>query len=172
LIRRIRSISLAPIALVTLALGCSGGKDATGPSLGTLVVSVTGLPPGAAPSVLVSGPDNFSHPVVTASATLTDLAPGSYTVAAGAVAQGGNLYSASPSSQTTQVVAGGNASVTIGYAAAPGSLNLTVSGLPGGVNAAVTVSGPGGYSSAQTGSAALTSLAPGPSRATRPRPAP
>jgi len=161
LIRRIRPTPFAAVAMMAAALGCSGGKDATGPSLGTLVVSVTGLPPGAAPSVLVSGPDSFSHPVVTASATLTDLAPGSYTVAAGAVAQGGNLYSASPSSQTTQVVAGGNASVTIGYAAAPGSLNLTVSGLPGGVNAAVTVSGPGGYSSAQTGSAALTNLAPG-----------
>jgi hypothetical protein len=161
LIRGIRLSPLAPAALLALALGCAGGKDATGPSLGVLAVSVVGLPPGTAPSILVSGPDSFSHPVTTSSATLADLTPGAYTVAATTVTLGGSVYSASPLSQVAQVTAGGNATATVNYVAAPGLLNLTVSGLPGGVPAALTVSGPGGYSSSQTGSASLASLAPG-----------
>jgi len=161
LIPPLRRNSLLLIALLAAAVACSGGKDATGPSLGTLVVSVAGLPVGATPSVLVSGPDSFSHPVTTASATLTDLTPGAYTVAASTVTVGGGVYSASPASQSAQVSAGGNATAGVTYLAAPGGLNLTVSGLPGGVNAAVTITGPGGYSVSETGSAALANLAPG-----------
>lgn len=161
LTRRFPSIPWAPLALLALAMACSGGKDATGPSLGTLAVSVAGLPPGSAPSILVSGPDSFSHPVTTASATLADLTPGAYTVSATTVTLGGSVYSASPASQVAQVSAGGNATATVNYVAAPGSLTLTVIGLPGGVNAAVSVTGPGGYASTQTGSAALTNLVPG-----------
>jgi len=146
---------------VALLAACGGSKDATGPSLGTLVVSVAGLPAGSTPSVLVSGPDSFSHPVSSPSATLTDLTPGSYTVAAATVSIGSAVYTASPASQTAQVSGGANASATVTYTAVPGSLTLTVSGLPGGVNAAVTVSGPGGYSSNQAGSASLTNLTPG-----------
>ena len=156
-----RLSSLLPVVFVALLAACGGSKDATGPSLGTLVVSVTGLPAGSTPSVLVSGPDSFSHPVSSPSATLTDLTPGAYTVAAASVSIGGAVYAASPASQTAQVSGGGNASATITYTAVPGSLNLTVSGLPGGVNAAVSVSGPGGYASSQTGSASLTNLTPG-----------
>jgi hypothetical protein len=109
----------------------------------------------------VSGPDSFSHPVTTASATLTDLTPGAYTVVATTVTVGGGVYSASPASQSAQVSAGGNSTASVTYLAAPGALNLTVSGLPGGVNAAVTITGPGGYTVAETGSAALATLAPG-----------
>jgi hypothetical protein len=149
------------MVLAALLPACSGSKDATGPSLGTLVVSVAGLPAGVTPSVIVSGPDSFSHPVTTASATLIDLTPGPYTVAAATVSAGGAVYSALPASQTAQVAAGANASASVRYVAAPGSISLTVSGLPGGANASVSVSGPGGYSSNQTGSASLTNLAPG-----------
>jgi len=158
---RFRLVPLAVVALAAAASACSGGKDVTGPSLGTLVVSVAGLPAGAAPSVLVSGPDSFSHPVTTSSATLTDLAPGVYTVSASTVTLGGGVYAAAPASQVAQVSAGGNATASVSYLAAPGALTLTVNGLPGGVNAAVTITGPSGFSIAETGSAALTNLAPG-----------
>jgi len=158
---RFRLNSLALISLLAIAAACSGGKDATGPTRGTLVVSVTGLPAGATPNVIVSGPDSFSQPVTSASATLPDLAPGAYTVAAATVTIGGAVYTGSPSSQTAQVSAGGNATASVSYVAVPGSIDLTVSGLPGGVNASINVTGPGGYASSHTGSATLTNLAPG-----------
>ncbi len=44
---------------------------------------------------------------------------------------------------------------------ATGSLKVTVNGLPGGVNAAVTVTGPGGYSRTVTATTTLQSLTPG-----------
>ena len=159
-LRQTSHLALSALALLTAC----GGKDSNGPpepTVGTLAVSVTGLPAGTAPSVTISGPGNFTQTVTTASATLTDLDPGSYTIAAANVPSGGNSYVASPPSQTRQVSAGGTAAATVAYNAAPGALNLTVTGLPGGVNAAVTVSGPGGYSSAQTGSTSLSNLVPG-----------
>ena len=152
--RHLSPTSTLSLALVALVSAC-GGKDSSGPpepTVGTLAVSVTGLPAGAAPNVTISGPGNFTQTVTTASATLTDLDPGSYTVAAANVPSGGNSYVASPPSQTRQVPAGGTVAAAVAYSAAPGALNLTVTGVPGGVSAAVTVSGPGGYSSAQTGS--------------------
>ena len=45
--------------------------------------------------------------------------------------------------------------------AGTGSLNVTISGLPAGVAAAVTVTGPASYSKTLTGSSTLDSLAPG-----------
>ena len=157
---RTRLFDLAPIALLALISAC-GGKDTTGPTVGTLAVAAAGLPAGTAPSITVSGPGSFSQPVTSPSAMLTDLAPGTYTIAAANVAVGGATYAATPASQTARVAAGSNATASVTYGAAPGSITLSVTGLPGVVSAAVTVSGPGGYSTAQTGSASLTGLAPG-----------
>jgi len=42
-----------------------------------------------------------------------------------------------------------------------GTLNVQITGLPSGLNAAVTVAGPGGFSQTFTGSTALNSLQPG-----------
>src|SRR5690348_7015587 len=42
-----------------------------------------------------------------------------------------------------------------------GALAVTVSGLPSGTSASVTVTGPGGYSSTLTHSATLSNLTPG-----------
>ncbi|MFN8582355.1 MAG: hypothetical protein U0163_15445 [Gemmatimonadaceae bacterium] len=47
------------------------------------------------------------------------------------------------------------------YTAATGSLAVTLSGLPGGVNAAVTVTGPGGYARNLTATQTLTALLAG-----------
>ena len=54
---------------------------------------------------------------------------------------------------------GGDGSVT--SAPLQGALSLTISGLPSGVAAQITVTGPGGFSRAVTASQALNSLAPG-----------
>ncbi len=148
------------IALLTLLAAC-GGKDTSGPSVGSLAIGVTGLPPASAASVSVSGPGGFAQTVGPTSATLSDLDPGPYTVTASSVSSGGATYLPLPATQTVQVSAGGAASAAVSYTATPGSLSLTVSGLPPATNAAITITGPGGYSSTQTASAALTGLAPG-----------
>jgi hypothetical protein len=148
------------ILLVLFAAAC-GGKELTGPSVGGLAVNVEGLPPAAAASVTVTGPNDFSQVVGPSNASLDELAPGSYTITAADVSEGGAAYVPLPTTQVVQVTAGGSASAGVVYTATPGSLSLTVSGLPGGVGGAVTVSGPGGYSSTQTSNASLTGLAPG-----------
>ncbi len=51
--------------------------------------------------------------------------------------------------------------VACNTAPATGSMTVTVNGLPAGLSAAVTVTGPGGYAQAVTGTATLTGLAPG-----------
>ena len=151
---------LPVFALLTLLAAC-GGKDTSGPTVGSLAIGVTGLPPASAATVSVSGPGGFAQTVGPGSATLSDLDPGTYTITAAAVSAGGISYVPLPASQTARVSAGGSASASVAYSATPGSLSLTITGLPPATNAAVTVTGPGGYSSSQTGSAALTGLAPG-----------
>lgn len=159
--RHSQPAALISVALLALVSACGGGKDTTGPTIGSLAVGVTGLPPAAAASVTVTGPNGFTQTVGPASATLEELAPGSYTVSAAGVSSGGAAYAPLPATQTTQVTAGGSASASVSYTATPGSLSLTVSGLPPATNAAVTVTGPGGYSSVQTSSVVLSGLAPG-----------
>lgn len=158
--RPIRHWRLLLAAGLVLLAGC-GGKDATGPTAGSLAIGLTGLPAAAAPTVTISGPDGFSALVGPADSTLRDLAPGSYTLAAAATTVGTATYLPLPATQAIQVSAGATASAAIAYTATPGSLNLTVTGLPSGTDAAVTISGPSGYASVQTGTVALTSLAPG-----------
>jgi hypothetical protein len=153
--------TLAAAALVLLAAAC-GGKDATAPRAGALAINLTGLPATTAPSVSITGPNAFDQTVGPAAVTLTDLTAGSYTITAANVAAGGTSYVPLPASQTVQVPAGGTASASIAYTATPGSLSLTISGLPPGVDAAVSIGGPSGYSSLQSASATLTGLSPGP----------
>lgn len=152
---------LARLAACLLLLAGCGGKDSTGPTSGTLAIGLTGLPATAAPSVTVSGPDGYSELVGPTDSTLRDLAPGSYTLSAAATTVGTATYLPLPATQTMQVSAGATASASITYSATPGSLNLTVTGLPAGTDAAVTITGPAGYSSVQAATVGLTGLTPG-----------
>lgn len=127
---------------------------------GSLVVTISGLPGGAPAAVTVSGPGGASH-ALTSSQTLTGLAAGSWTITATTVTSGPDSYAPTPASQVRTVTAGGSASATVTYAIATGSLAVTISGLPGGVDASVTVSGPGGANHALTASQTLTGLATG-----------
>ncbi|MEZ4456373.1 MAG: M66 family metalloprotease [Gemmatimonadales bacterium] len=126
---------------------------------GGLTVTIAGLPGGAPAGVTVTGPGGFSQ-TLTATATLTGLAPGTYSVAAAGVTSGGYLYQAAPGSQTAAVTAGATIARTVTYAAT-GKLTVTVSGLPGGTPAAITVTGPGGFSQSVTATTTLSDLAPG-----------
>ena len=127
---------------------------------GSLAISINGLPGGTAAAVTVTGPAGFSQSI-TAGSTLTGLAPGSYTVAAASVTGGSQTYTPSPVSQAVAVTAGATASATVNYAGNSGNLAVTVTGLPGGVVAAVTVTGPGAFSQSLTGTQTLTGLTAG-----------
>jgi CARDB len=146
----------ASAALVLAA--CGGGS--TEPTTGSMTVSVSGLPTGMEGSVSVTGPEGFNRSVGH-SETLSALAPGSYTVAATAVIAGAAQYAPAPASQPVTVSAGETASAGVAYAVAEHSLAITVAGLPTGMDAAITVSGPGGYSHSVTASETLSDLAAG-----------
>lgn len=133
----------------------------TGPTVGSLVIGITGLPSGTGPSITISGPDGFGEVVGPTDSTLTGLAPGSYTIAATGVTDGATSYVPLPATQTAQVTAGASATASISYTATPGSLSVTVSGLPPATDASISVTGPGGYASTQTGSVLLSGLLPG-----------
>jgi hypothetical protein len=148
-------------SLALLALTACGGGDPSGPSTGSLAISVSGLPGGASADVLVIGPVGFTRSV-DSSETLSDLRPGNYTLTASSVSAGGSLYAANPDSQVVIVSEGtAPASASVSYQIAGGSLVVNISGLPGGNPAGVTVTGPGGYTRAVTASETLTGLAAG-----------
>jgi hypothetical protein len=71
---------IATTGVVLLSLGCSGS---TGPKPDTLTVRIA-APTGVTPDVTVSGPGGYAK-TLTATTTLSGLASGTYTVAAGIV---------------------------------------------------------------------------------------
>ncbi|HYW30839.1 MAG TPA: hypothetical protein VE869_04975 [Gemmatimonas sp.] len=136
---------------------------------GTLRLVVNGVPGDAA--IAVSGPSGYTVRV-TASASLTGLANGTYTVSAERVNIGDATYSPTPASQQVSVSKNGTAQSTVSYSAdaapAPpppsvtsGSLAVTVSGLPGDIAGAVSVTGANGYSVQLGASRTLSDLATG-----------
>ncbi|HEY7635628.1 MAG TPA: hypothetical protein VH763_08795 [Gemmatimonadales bacterium] len=150
------------LTLALLALSaCGGGDTPSGPSTGSLTISVTGLPGGTSANVLVTGPIGFTRSVASTE-TLSDLTPGDYTLSASGVSVGGSLYAANPDSQVVVVSQGTPpASASIDYQVSGGSLTVTISGVPSGTAAAVTVTGPGGYTKAVTATQTLSGLMAG-----------
>ena len=113
--------SLAPLVLVGL-LACSGGGSSnstpttpTTPAAttGSLTVTVAGLPTNRVASVQVTGPGGFNQ-TITATATLSSLTPGSYSLTAARVLDVALGYDAAV--QTATVTAGGAAAATVNYA--------------------------------------------------------
>ena len=73
----------ASVALI-VCVGCGGSSPTNTPppsTTGSLAVTISGLPGAANAGVTVTGPGNFNQ-VVTATQTLTGLAPGNYIVTA------------------------------------------------------------------------------------------
>lgn len=113
-----RPAALALAASLLLALAaCGGGPGGGGTTTGALAVDVTGLPGGTAANVAVTGPGGFSD-ALTGDETLTDLAVGSYTVAADPIdapVPAGATYDPVVPSQSAAVVAGATTDVTVEY---------------------------------------------------------
>ncbi len=146
--------------LLALALAACSGGDSTGTDTGSLEVAISGLPGGVDASVSVTGPGGYSRALV-GSETLTGLEAGSYTVAAAVVADGGAFYAASPASQTVTVSGGSTAGAAVSYQVATSALSISITGLPSGTEAAVDVSGPGGFYREFAGAATINALLPG-----------
>jgi hypothetical protein len=155
-----RLTPIQPISLfLVMLLGCGG--DPTGPTTGSLAIEVDGLPAGTSADLAVTGPGGFNR-AVSASETLTELAPGNYTVVASNVTSGNASFVAAPASQSVVVSRSDTpASAAVTYGTADGALTVTVVGLPSGTAAAITVSGPNGFSRSVTASQTLTGLTPG-----------
>lgn len=129
---------------------------------GRLAVTISGVPTGTNASVLVTGPGGYAH-LVAASEALTGLVPGTYTVQSPGIVVNGDHYDAPLTQQDVVVsaIAGTTAQVSVDYAVSSGALQLVVTGLPAGGSAAITVTGPGGFSQNLTSSQTITSLLPG-----------
>ena len=130
-------------AATNCAVGGANPRSATVPAGGTvrvtydvtcsattgrLEVTIAGLPTGADGAVTVAGPNGYTRQL-TASSTLAELQPGSYTVTAAEVTNGGTRYTATPATRNVAVTAGETKKVTVTYAAvAAPSVNLRIDG--------------------------------------------
>lgn len=154
--------------VVTLSSGCGSGEAAAppapqpvGPTTGSLTVTITGLPAGAAAAVTVTGPGGFSR-ALTATETVSGLNPGAYQVITAPVTVTTGRYMSAAASVSVNVVASLSPTTTqVQYDLVTGGLMVTIEGLPTGSQAAVQVTGPGGFSRTLAASQVLSPLEPG-----------
>ncbi len=120
-------------------------------STGAIAVAVSGLPNATNGSVMVTGPNSYSR-AVTATTTITNLSPGSYSVAAAPVSAAGISYTPTPTSRTVTVTASLVAqAAAVAYTGQFGRLAISATGLPGGAVPAYTLSGTSSRSISGTG---------------------
>ena len=154
--------------MVSLLSACAGGDSPSGLTNppppptpapippGVLSLSVAGLPAGTNADITVGG-GAFSR-VATGTASWVDVPAGQYTVTVRPVRAADGTYAAAMSSFTVTVVSGSTpATATITYAPLPTVVDLTITGVPSGVSAPVTVSAPGGGELTVAASQLLTS---------------
>ena len=127
-------------ATVTASVTAAPANVAYAAVSGTLVVAVTGVPSGSTGSVRVTGPYGFDR-TISSTTIFTPTAAGPFTITASPLSAAGVPYDVSPATVNRTVTINGRDSLAMAYQNASGSLALTVSGLPGGVNAAVTLTG-------------------------------
>ncbi len=114
--RLTRNVSaIASLLVFAIITGCSGGSDTPttpGATTGSMSITVTGLPTGINPSIVVSGPGGYSN-TVTAPVTLSSLVPGAYTLTAPRAKDVGIDYAADVAQAS--VTAGSQANSTVAY---------------------------------------------------------
>jgi len=110
-------------------------------SSGSLTVTVTGVPQGSAPSVRVTGPKSFSQ-TISATTTFDGIDAGLYSVTAQELVANQQRYTPARTTQQIQVSASLTpAAAVVQYAQTTGNMTVSVSGLPAGVVADVSVTG-------------------------------
>lgn len=146
------AFSIASVALAACA------NDLAAPTRGILEVTVSGLPPSQPAAITITGPESFSRSV-TATVTISELVPGSYSIAAANVTSGNTTYVPVVESQTVIVPASRTPkAATVAYGTGSGTLAVTITGLPSGVDGAVAVNGPSSFSVLLTRTETLTAL--------------
>ena len=130
-------------------------------STARVTVNVRGLPGGAPASVTVTGPNGFSR-ALTATAQIDLLEPGSYIIVASDVEASGTTYRPSSRTQQMQLTPSTVPAIsTVTYGSGTGVLDVSVAGLDAGVDADITVTGPGGFTRRVISSTTLGFLEPG-----------
>lgn len=139
------SCLLGPCALALSA--CGGGGDGGGTVVvggsggaGMLSVSVLGLPANTPGNVSIAGPAGFQQSV-SQSATLTDLAAGTYTVTGGNVLNGTSNFRPVLATQSATVGAGATPSITVAYGA-PETFRLALATVTSGLEAPIFLTAP------------------------------
>jgi hypothetical protein len=95
----------------------------------SLLVTITGLPPDAPAAVTVSGPGGYQR-ALAATATLSGLAAGVYTVAAASVSPSPTSYDPTPATQSVNLATRGSGSAGVSYTqAAAAGFNLRIDGM-------------------------------------------
>jgi hypothetical protein len=111
---------------------------------GSMALNIAGLPTGAPGAVTITGPGSYSASF-TSSATIDNLTPGTYTVAATNVTSG-SLFVPTPAGQQVVITASAEAVVVnVSYVSTGTSLNVQILGLPANMSGSVTIAGPNGY---------------------------
>jgi D-alanyl-D-alanine carboxypeptidase len=163
--RSARSAPAAILLLLLLQTGCVDG-DPAGPNpvpdaFGSIDLAITGLPEGLAAGISISGATGQPRSA-TAGGIVANLPAGPYTITASSVAAPDLTgYAPTPATQTVQVSSGAAARVTVAYAVSTGALQIRTTGLPGGVSAQVSVTGPGSYLRISSAPLLLKGLSPG-----------
>jgi hypothetical protein len=107
-----RSRVAVSVAVALAIVGCNDTPSE--PKVGSLQITITGLPTGQQGSVVVDGPpgSNFQRPV-TATSTLDGLTAGTYTISAQPVNGTLGAFTAAPETQQALVSAGASQSATV-----------------------------------------------------------
>lgn len=118
------------VAGVALLAACGGGGGGQMPTqTGSLVIEVSGLPQGAAPRLLVSGPGSEVRSL-SAGGQLSGLAPGSYTISALHVPSGALDYLGAVAPGTVVLEENGSDTVQVTYTGgALATVNFRVAGI-------------------------------------------
>ncbi|MDQ6612121.1 MAG: hypothetical protein M3Y64_06785, partial [Gemmatimonadota bacterium] len=128
---------------------------------GALAIVVAGLPSGVNGIVKVTGPGGFQRSL-SGTATMTDLAPGVYTVAADSLINSGTTYRVvSASQQVTVVAALAATGVTVTYSSAIATLVVGVSNVPIGATNMIEITGPAGFDRFISGTTTFANVPPG-----------
>ncbi len=111
-------------------------------SSAVLIVTVDGAPASKPADIRVVGPNGFSQ-TVTASTTFNGIDPGYYLITASDLLADQQRFSPTPSTRQVQLVPGLTpTTVQVTYAQTTGNLRFVVNGLPDGVAADLSVTGP------------------------------
>ena len=144
---------------VTASLVAAPAPVAYAAQVGRLVLQSSGLPVGGTPLLRVVGAGIDRS--VTGPGTLDSLPVGTYTVTAAPVLVGNEKWVPTPAAQTVTISTGSTSTASFTYTLAPTVVDVPVTGLPNGTNAAIQLTDPAGVNTTVTGSFRVAPATPG-----------